>query len=114
MSKDLLVALFQAVDTSDWAALEKIYAPAVVYERPGYGPFLGRERVIYFYRCERLIQGTHLIEAIVASDNQAACWGRFVGRKQDGTEVDERFADVYGFEQGKITTRRTYFFRPAI
>jgi ketosteroid isomerase-like protein len=114
MLKDMLVELFEAVDANDWSALERIFAPAVIYERPGYGPFLGRERVIHFYQCERVIQGKHVIEAIVASDNRAACWGRFIGRKQDGTEVDERFADVYTFEQGKIIMRRTHFFRPAI
>jgi len=37
-----------------------------------------------------------------------ACYGRFVGFKKDGSEVDELFADIDSFVDGKIRTRRSY------
>ena len=107
--------LFQAVDSNDWNAMSRIFHADVTYERPGYEPFVGRERVLQFYSQERVIaSGKHQLEQVVFDHDQGACWGRFVGLKKDGSEVDERFADVYCFEDGKIKSRRSYFYRPAV
>lgn len=107
--------LFRAIDTSDWESIVNNFHPEIVYERPGYAPFRGSERLLYFYQHERVLaSGTHNLEHVVYYENSAACWGRFVGRKKDGSDVNEMFADVYTFEDGKIRTRRSFFFRPAV
>jgi ketosteroid isomerase-like protein len=70
---------------------------------------------LHFYREVRVIAaGEHRLEHLVCNDTCGASWGRFVGRHSDGSGLDERFADVYTFADGKIVTRASYFFRPAI
>jgi ketosteroid isomerase-like protein len=115
MTDSIIVDLFHAIDSSDWGILVNLFHPDVVYERPGYAPFKSLERLLHFYQYERiLVSGTHNLEHIVSDGNSAACWGSFVGKKRDGSEVNEMFADVYTFEDGKIRTRRSFFFRPAV
>lgn len=115
MRKESITELFQAIDTSDWNTVTNTFHQNIVYERPGYEPMSGLERVMHFYQKERILSsGEHRIEKIVWDGDAAACWGRFVGFQKDGAAVDERFSDVYTFEDGKIRTRRSYFFRPAI
>ena len=115
MLNAVIVDLFRAVDSHDWDGLQKVFHPEIVYERPGYEPFVGIDRVMHFYQHERVLaSGAHQIEQIVAEDDHAACWGCFVGARKDGSPADVRFADVYSFEDGKIKTRRSYFFRPAV
>jgi ketosteroid isomerase-like protein len=110
-----ITELFQAVDSNDWTAMTQIFHDHITYERPGYEPFVGRDRVMQFYCQERVIaSGKHHLEQVVVDHDRAACWGRFVGLGKDGSSIDERFADVYSFEDGKIRTRRSYFFRPAV
>jgi ketosteroid isomerase-like protein len=112
---DIIFKLFNAIDSSDWKSLEAIFHQEILYERPGYESFGGSDRVMYFYRNERILcSGKHHLERVVLDGNYGACWGRFIGFKKDGSEVDERFVDVYSFEDGKIRTRRSYFFRPAV
>lgn len=107
--------LFQAVDSNDWNAMTQIFHANITYERPGYEPFVGRERVLQFYSQERVIaSGKHHLEQVVFDQDWAACWGRFIGLGKDGSAIDELFADVYCFEDGQIRTRRSYFFRPAV
>ncbi len=114
MSDMLVTKLFHTVDSCSWDALSDLFHPDVVYERPGYKPIIGVDQLLLFYREERVIEsGDHHIEHIVIDGMFGACWGRFVGVKKDGSSIDETFADVYGFEDGKIKTRRTHFFRPA-
>ena len=115
MNKNLIMDLFKAVDSRDWATLSNIFHPEIVYERPGYEPFAGIDRVMQFYERDRiLISGKHYIEHIVIEGNSGACFGRFIGIKKDHSAADERYADVYLFKDGMIKTRKTYFFRSAI
>src|SRR4051794_12168042 len=115
MTDQIIVQLFGAIDSSDWAEVARIVHPEISYERPGYEPFKNIERLLHFYRNERVLaSGKHSLEWIVRDGDHAACWGRFVGKKLDGSDVDELFADCYTFEGGKIRTRRSFFFRPAV
>lgn len=112
---NFVVELFRRIDSRDWDALPASFCDDVVYERPGYEPLEGVERVMKFYREERVIaSGEHRLERVVIDGESGACWGRFVGLHRDGSAIDERFADVYTLENGRIRTRRSYFFRPAI
>jgi ketosteroid isomerase-like protein len=115
MFNAIITELFHAVDNRDWDVLARIFHPDIVYERPGYAPFVGIERLLQFYQHERILaSGQHHLDQIVAENDHAACWGRFVGVKKDGQPADVQFADVYSFEDGKIKTRRSYFFQPSV
>lgn len=115
MSADFIRNMFRTIDSRDWDGLYVAFGEDMVYERPGYEQLVGYERVKRFYRDERaILSGKHLIEGIVLDDDSGACWGRLIGKHKNGTAVDERFADAYTFEDGKIKTRRSYFFRPAV
>jgi hypothetical protein len=115
MLDTLIAELFRAVDTSDWNSIAQIFHEEIIYECPGYGTFIGLPRLLQFYQNERVIQsGAHYLDHIVVNENYGACWGRFIGIKKDGSPVEELFADVYSLEGGKIRTRRSHFFKPAI
>ena len=111
----LLRRLFESIDDSDWGTLSDLLHPEVVYERPGYDPLVGLERVLRFYREERLVaSGSHRIEGVVVDGDAASAWGRMRGTLRDGSSADVRWAEVYSFEDGRIRTRRSYFFQPAV
>jgi hypothetical protein len=44
----------------------------------------------------------------VVNGNKGACWRRFIGVKKDNSNADERFADVYFFEDGMIRMEKLY------
>lgn len=111
----LVQELFRTIDARQWDALPRFFSPEVIYERPGYEPLVGLDQVLDFYRTVRVIaSGTHTLEQLVFDDECGACWGRFVGLHKNGSPIDERFADVYTLAGGRIATRRSYFFRPAV
>ncbi|GCE09778.1 nuclear transport factor 2 family protein [Dictyobacter aurantiacus] len=115
MSKNTITELFLIVDSRDWDKMISVFCPNIVYERPGYAPIVGIDQLLHFYQHERVIaSGKHDLEHIVIDRHRGSCWGRFLGVKKDGTDIDELFADVYIFEDEKIKERRSYFFRPAI
>lgn len=113
---DMLVHdLFRVVDGRKWDDLAQVFAEDAVYERPGYEPLLGLERIRYFYEHERIIaDGRHLVDHVTGAPGAAACWGRFRGVSRTGEPLDEGFADTYVVRDGRIAHRRTYFWRPAI
>ena len=115
MTSIRLQDLYRTIDARDWSALETLLHPDVVYERPGYDPLVGRERVMRFYREERVVaSGQHDVYGVLRERDIAACWGRMRGTLRDGSAADVQFADVYSFESGAIRTRRSYFFSPAV
>jgi len=115
IAPDFVRNLFEAIDDRRWPSLENFFAKDMIYERPGYAPLIGYDRILKFYREERVIAcGRHLLEEIVVDDDGGACWGRFIGEHKNGSQIDERFADTYKFENGRVKVRKSYFFRPAI
>ena len=115
ITPDIVTTMFRYIDGRNWDELQHMFTLDIVYERPGYPPFEGLERLLKFYREERVIaSGQHLLESVVVNQHEGACWGRFVGVHKNNSPIDERFADVYTFKDGKIQTRRSYFFRPAV
>lgn len=115
LTEEFVHNLFHQIDTRNWDALSQFFCSDVVYERPGYEPLRGFDRLMKFYKEERVIcGGEHLLEHIVMDEGRGACWGRFVGTHKNGSLIDERFADAYTFKDGKIHTRRSFFFRPAV
>ena len=115
MSGDFIHEMFQFIDSRDWASLKEKFCEDVVYERPGYEPIKGLDDLLTFYSKVRIIAaGKHHLSHIVVNESTGASWGRFIGEGKDSSPLDERFADVYTFMDGKIKHRTSYFFRAAI
>lgn len=114
-SRDTIVSLFTRIDRQDWQTLAEIFSEDVTYERPGYNLLIGRDRVLQFYREERVVgSGVHELHHIIIDGEIGACCGQFTGVHKDGSPIDIRFADVYQFEQRRIKRRTSYFFRAAV
>ena len=107
--------LFRAIDGREFERLREVCHPGIVYERPGYEAFSGIDRLLTFYRDERVIaSGDHHLTAVLVDDSFGACWGRFIGKHRDGSDIDVEFADTYEIEDGKIRRRKSFFYRPAV
>jgi ketosteroid isomerase-like protein len=107
--------LFCIIDARDFERLREICHPQITYQRPGYSAFSGIDRLLRFYREERVIaSGSHRLDAVVVNDTHAACWGRFVGTHRDGSPIDVEFADTYLLEDGVIRRRKSFFYLPAV
>jgi branched-chain amino acid aminotransferase len=110
-----IIRLFETIDSRNWDGLKEAFCEDATYERPGYEPLVGLERITHFYREERVIvSGKHFLENTVLNEDGGACWGRFMGIHKNNSALDERFADVYLWKNGKIWSRKSYFFRPAV
>jgi uncharacterized protein len=48
------------------------------------------------------------VDEIIASDNSAACYGDMTMADKSGKEADYSFCDVYRFNNGKITSLRSF------
>lgn len=115
MSDALIVDLFRAIDSGEWSSLDSFFDRNVVYERPGYAPIVGVDRLLHFYRQERIVQsGRHELDGVVMENGRGACWGRFVGVAKDGSQLNEAFADTYVLADGRIIGRKSFFFKPAM
>ncbi len=114
MTHEFVRSMFRAVDDRDWSALAEHFHPELRYDRPGFSALMGRDQVVHFYREVRAIQGSHRIEAIVIDGEHGASWGRFVGSKTDGAPVDLQYADCYGFRDGLLWRRKSFFFVPQV
>jgi hypothetical protein len=107
--------MFRAIDSRDWRELPGFFDPEVVYERPGYDPFVGIDRLMTFYEKERVIaEGTHHLQSVLVDGDRAACWGRFVGKHRDGGDIGVTFADFHELRNGRIRARRSFFYPPAV
>ncbi|ADY26088.1 hypothetical protein Deipr_0932 [Deinococcus proteolyticus MRP] len=114
-ARALVARLFEVIDSRDFGALGEVFALDAVYERPGYSPLEGLERLTTFYRDERIIaSGAHQVEDVASGEGVVISRGVFTGKSRKGDDLNERFADVYRVEGGKIQRRTTYFFRAAI
>lgn len=114
MTRADLEAMFRTIDRSDWDALARYFHPDLCYERPGLPMLEGRDANLRFYRELRTIRGEHLFERFVIEPDAGACWGRFVGHRQDGTPLDLEFADCYRFKDGLLWRRKSYFHVPLV
>ena len=112
MQQDAITSMFKHIDGKNLAGLQALLAEDVTYERPGHGVFVGRERVLKFYREERAVSsGEHHLEEVIVNGRTGACCGRFSGTLNNGAAVDIRFAEFYEFRKNVITRRTSYFFQ---
>jgi ketosteroid isomerase-like protein len=114
-ARNVILEYFSAVDAGDVAAALMAFNNDVTYERPGYAPIVGLDALATFYRSTRVIrEGRHFIEGLLTDGVRASAWGSFEGIDRKGEPLSERWADIYRFRRGRISDRRTHFFRAAI
>lgn len=110
-----LRTMFTTIDAMDWDALPGFFHPTMVYERPGFPPLIGLDRVLRFYHDERkIVSSAHDVERTVVADGRGAAWGRVSCVLPDGARTELGFADIYEFDDGLIRLRRTHFFVPGV
>jgi len=115
MSRVLIQRMFEAIDRREFDRLSLFYTPDIVYARPGYERVCGFEALVDFYKQVRVVDaGVHDLAHIVSNGDEAACWGHLAGHSYEGVRLDEHFADVYELSEGRISSRKTHFFRAAI
>ena len=113
--KHHILDMFTAIDSKAIEQLPAYFNDGITYERPGFPIISGIEDLLDFYRNRRIIaEGKHTVESLVIDDHEGVAIGVFKGRLKNGAEANERFADVYRFNDGKISHRTTYFFQKAI
>jgi len=112
---ELVRRLLNSVDAKDWVELATLVTPDVVYDRPGYRTLNGLAEFMDFYTHIRVVaDGRHRLDSLLTDERTGFCWGHFDGTNRDGEPIAEVFADWYQFEDGRISRRRTFFYRPAI
>ncbi|OLL70164.1 hypothetical protein Ae263Ps1_6379c [Pseudonocardia sp. Ae263_Ps1] len=107
--------MFAAIDSESWDKLSGLLHPNIVYDRPGFETFVGRDRVMRFYMQERVIRsGRHTIEGVIVEKERAAAWGWIEAVRNNGESLTLGFSDIYVFEDEKIRMRRSHFYVPAV
>ncbi len=105
---DTVREYYELVDADAYDDLVALFAPDVVYERPGQAAIEGREDLRRFYEVERpLSEGSHEVHTVVAEGDTVAVRGSFTGLQGDD-RVDFSFADFHEFENGLIARRYTF------
>ena len=107
-------SMFQTIDTGSWPRLAECFSPECVYERPGYPPMTGADRLSRFYRDEQPIVGKHILIEHFKCGSGLMVTGEFRGESRDGDKIFAEFADLYQFSSGLISYRRTYFYTPLL
>lgn len=107
--------MFQAIDRENWPALEAMFDPKAIYERPGYAPLLGSKEIMDFYRNVRNVRvGRHHVVNVVREAGMVVCQGRFSCHTKGGDRVNAEFCDIYSVKNDRIMRRKTYFYKEAI
>ncbi|MFT7835804.1 nuclear transport factor 2 family protein [Saccharothrix sp. BKS2] len=107
---------YERVDAGEVDGLLALFAPDVVYDRPGYPVMRGRDALAEFYGGQRVISsGTHTLEQVTAEESVVAVHGEFAGVLKDGSEAKLRFADFFTLAaDGLISRRITFFHAPVV
>lgn len=114
-NNELVHAVLTVIDAKDWSRLATLITPDIVYDRPGYPTLRGAADLLHFYRHTRVVaDGRHHLDSLLTDERTGFCWGRFEGVTRAGEPIAEIFADWYEFQDGRISRRRTFFYRPAI
>jgi ketosteroid isomerase-like protein len=112
---NLIRQLFVIVDSQEWDRLDEVFKQDVEYHRPGYDCIKGIDDLRLFYEKTRMIStGQHEICYILADTMRGSCWGHFRGKRKSGESIAEEFAEWYEFSGVSISSRRTFFYRPAV
>lgn len=113
--RDVVGSYYEFVDKGAVDELVCLFAPDVVYDRPGHPRIEGRGALERFYRQVRpLSDGHHELHNVIADGNEVATRGTYRGR-QEGDEVRLGFADFFRFDdENRVRFRYTYTDRDTV
>lgn len=111
---DVIISCYARVDAGDVEGLVALFAPDVVYDRPGGPTLTGRAAVREFYLAQPPMRSRrHVLTTVLRERDGVAVHGRADRVHPDGTEDTVHFADFFTLSgAGLITYRRTFFFIP--
>lgn len=115
-TEELVRRYYPVVDAGDPHAVVALFSDDAVYRRPGYPPLAGTAALLAFYEQDRVIvEGRHTVHQVVVDGNRAAVQGSFAGVLKDGTKPELDFADFFEVDDdGRFSSRTTYFFAPLV
>lgn len=113
--RDVVGSYYEFVDQGDVDELVSLFAPDVIYDRPGHPRIEGRGALERFYRQVRpLSNGSHELHNIISDGDEIATRGTFRGR-QAGDDVRIGFADFFRFDdENRVRFRYTYTDRDTV
>jgi len=112
MSEALLRQLYDFIDSGKWDEVGASFRLDGVYERSGFPPLTGAERIVRFYRHERgIARSRHTIEGVLVGDGQGAVWGHMEGALDSGHPISLVFADAFELDGDAIRHRRSHFYQ---
>jgi ketosteroid isomerase-like protein len=108
--RDIVVDYYPRIDRveTDWVLA--LFAPEAVYERADM-TYQGLPAIDKFFRYDRQIRGTHIIEQLWSDEHSATVFvtGRFEGQGANGDARGVKFADIWHFNgSGQVVRRQTY------
>lgn len=106
----IIAAYYTRIDAVDIDWVVGLFAADAAYQRAD-ARYEGIAAIDRFFRVERQIRGTHLIDRLVsdAATRTVFATGVFEGRGASGDARRAGFADIWQFnEDGKVTERETY------
>lgn len=113
--REVVRSYYEYIDEGAVDTLVSLFAPEVVYDRPGHPRIEGRRALERFYRHVRpLSNGSHELHSVIDGDDEVATRGRFRG-EQEGTTVSIGFADFFQFDdENQVRYRYTYTDRDTV
>lgn len=100
---------YEYADDGAIEALVSLFAPDVIYDRPGHPRIEGRRALERFYRHVRpFSDGSHELHTVLADEDEIATRGTFRGSR-DGDRIRVGFADFFRFDDEiQVESQDTY------
>lgn len=100
---------YQLVDQGALEEVVALFAPGIVYDRPGHGRIEGTEALRHFFFHERQLEfSRHTIARYIAEGEWVVAEGTVDARTTAGQELSLAFVDLFRIQDGLITERRGY------
>jgi hypothetical protein len=64
-NEELIVNLFEAIDSSDFKLLVKYFDKNIIYQRPGYHDLIGIDKLLHFYQYDRITESLYLVNILL-------------------------------------------------
>jgi ketosteroid isomerase-like protein len=118
MSIERLKEFFSAYESGDDEALERIVDEDVTYHVPGRsrysGHHRGRDKILAVWNEQKDVMSgrAYVTEAydFAETDQHVIMLARAKARRDDGSSVEYREANVYRFEEGRLAECRVHIF----
>ena len=64
-NEELIVNLFEAIDSSDFKLLVKYFDKNIIYQRPGYHDLIGIDKLLHLYQYDRITESLYLVNILL-------------------------------------------------